>query len=60
MENEIRTKCQSCLYNPTCHRDAKDPDCWPYGPGCDEYTFDRAEAMANRDKVTRNVLIISN
>jgi len=38
MANEVWTKCKICVWNPTCHQDAKDPDCYPYGGGCDEFT----------------------
>jgi hypothetical protein len=38
MEAEVWTRCKICVWDKGCHKDAKDPDCWPYGTGCDEFT----------------------
>lgn len=30
-------RCNACVFYP-CGKDASDPDCYPYGQGCEEHT----------------------
>ena len=49
----IPTKCNLCVWERNCHKDARDPDCYPYGAGCDEFTSQRqiiAEFFSTPDR----------
>jgi len=34
----IPTKCNLCVWERNCHKDARDPDCYPYVMGCEEFS----------------------
>jgi hypothetical protein len=49
-EQDVFTVCNNCVWAKTCGKDAKDPDCYPYGLGCEEYTSQRMLDMADKKK----------
>jgi len=36
--DQAGNRCTACVFFDFCDKDAKDPDCYPYGRGCDEFT----------------------